>query len=108
MRYRRKVDSLRNGFIAESTSRKEDADTSKKSKRKSRWGDETDKVVLTQPEVTGGGAGMGSDRNPILIQYAIKVFGSTDLEPNQWKQCEDQLKVKLLSSRRGFYFLFFL
>merc|ERR1712223_2056258 len=92
MRYRRKVDSLRNGFIAESTSRKEDADTTKKSKRKSRWGDESDKVVLSQPEVTGGMT-MGNDRNPILIQYAIKVFGSTDLEPNQWKQCEDQLKM---------------
>ena len=98
------MDSLRNGFIAESTSRKEDADTSKKSKRKSRWGDETDKVVLTQPEVTGGGAGMGSDRNPILIQYAIKVFGSTDLEPNQWKQCEDQLKVMFLPRRRVLFY----
>ena len=56
-------------------------------KRKSRWGDENDKVTLAQPGLATGG------RNPVLIQYAIKVFGSTDLEPSQWKQCEDQLKV---------------
>jgi len=94
LRYRRKVDTLRKGFIAESTSRKEDADTSKKSKRKSRWGDESDKVALSQPgEAVGqGGSGAGG-RNPVLIQYAIKVFGTTDLEPSQWKQCEDQLKM---------------
>merc|ERR1712018_95178 len=36
MSYRRKVDTLRKGFIAESTSRKEDADSNKKLKRKSR------------------------------------------------------------------------
>jgi len=87
MRYRRKVDTLRKGFIAESTSRKEDADSNRKLKRKSRWGDENDKVVIAQPGLATGG------RNPILTQYAIKVFGSTDLEPSQWKQCEDQLKM---------------
>ena len=31
--------------------------------------------------------------DPQLIQYAIKVFGSTDLTDAQWKQCEDQIKV---------------
>jgi len=94
LRYRRKVDTLRKGFIAESTSRKEDADTSKKSKRKSRWGDESDKVALFQPGVAvGQGGSGGGGRNPVLIQYAIKVFGTTDLEPSQWKQCEDQLKM---------------
>jgi len=87
LRYRRKVETLRKGFIAESTSRKEDADCNKKMKRKSRWGDENDKVTLAQPGLATGG------RNPVLIQYAIKVFGSTDLEPSQWKQCEDQLKM---------------
>lgn len=90
-RYRSKVESLRKGVIAESTSRKEDADTSKKSKRKSRWGDETDKVVLVAPPGILPTANAG--RNPQLVQYAIKVFGSTDLEEAQWKQCEDQLKV---------------
>jgi len=90
MSYRRKVDTLRKGFIAESTSRKEDADSNQKLKRKSRWGDENDKVALAQP---GFAAMAGGGRNPVLIQYAIKVFGSTDLEPSQWKQCEDQLKM---------------
>ena len=104
LRYRRKVDTLRKGFIAESTSRKEDADTSKKSKRKSRWGDESDKVALFQPGVAvGQGGSGGGGRNPVLIQYAIKVFGTTDLEPSQWKQCEDQLKV---FSKSYVYFLF--
>ena len=55
MSYRRKVDTLRKGFIAESTSRKEDADSNQKLKRKSRWGDENDKVALAQP----GFAAMG-------------------------------------------------
>lgn len=34
--------------------------------------------------------------NPALVQYAIKVFGSTDLEEHQWKQCEDQLKMNIV------------
>ena len=33
--------------------------------------------------------------DPQLIQYAIKVFGSTDLTDAQWKQCEDQIKVSM-------------
>ena len=86
-RYRAKVESLRRGFIAESTSRKEDAESMKKSKRKSRWGDENDKVATPAP------VQLPSGRSPQLIQYAIKVFGTTDLEDSQWKQCEDQLKV---------------
>ena len=32
--------------------------------------------------------------DPELIQYAMKVFGTTDLSESQWKQCEDQIKVK--------------
>ena len=99
MRYRRKVESLRKGVIAESTSRKEDADSTKQSKtRKSRWGDESDRVILAQPGVLPtlqSSAASAVGRNPQLIQYAIKVFGSTDLEESQWKQCEDQLKVKI-------------
>ena len=30
----------------------------------------------------------------IFFQYAIRVFGSTDLSEDQWRQCEDQIKVK--------------
>ena len=33
--------------------------------------------------------------NPGLAQYAVKVFGSTNLTDAQWKQCEDQLKVNI-------------
>jgi hypothetical protein len=31
--------------------------------------------------------------NPQLVQYAMRVFGSTDLTDDQWRQCEDQQKV---------------
>ena len=97
--YRKKVESLRKGFIDESTSRKEDA---QKPKRKSRWGDEDEKVNIAQPGVLPGltlpGTGSSGNvipkrSNPNLIRYAIQVFGTSDLEESQWKQCEDQLKV---------------
>ena len=101
-RYRNKVDSLRKGFIDESTSRKEDAQNKpSSSKKKSRWGDESEKVDIAQQPGVLPFLNVGTipkRSNPQLIQYAIKVFGSTDLEESQWKQCEDQLKVK-------FYFL---
>ena len=95
--YRLKVESLRKGFIEESTSRKADEANRK---RKSRWGDESEKVNIAQPGVfpvsqLPGGSNNQIQRNPQLIQYAIQVFGSTDLEDSQWKQCEDQLKVCL-------------
>ena len=99
-RYRNKVDSLRKGFIDESTSRKEDAQNKpSSSKKKSRWGDESEKVdIAQQPGVLPFlNVGVIPKRsNPQLIQYAIKVFGSTDLEESQWKQCEDQLKVSFI------------
>ena len=93
-RYRRKVETFRKGVIAESSSRKEE----QKKKKKSRWGDESDKVILAQPQMIGLVAGSSAPpgTNPQLIQYAIKVFGTTDLDASQWKQCEDQLKVCLL------------
>ncbi|XP_054707103.1 SURP and G-patch domain-containing protein 1-like [Uloborus diversus] len=31
-----------------------------------------------------------------LVSYAMQVFGSTDLTPEQWKQLEDQRKMRLL------------
>ena len=33
--------------------------------------------------------------NPSLLAYAQRVFGSVHLDEAQWKQCEDQLKVRL-------------
>ena len=72
-------------------------------KRKRRWGDENDKVLLQAPVLlpTPGVLPSGSLKNvgrsnPELIQYAIRVFGTTDLTESQWKQCEDQIKVKCL------------
>jgi len=32
--------------------------------------------------------------DPEVIQYAKRVFGTTNLTDAQWKQCTDQLKVK--------------
>jgi hypothetical protein len=32
-------------------------------------------------------------RDPQVVQYALRVYGSTDLEEHQWKQCEDQMKA---------------
>ena len=73
-------------------------------KRKRRWGDENDKVQLGAPILlpTPGVLPSGplktvGKNNPELIQYAIRVFGSTDLTDSQWKQCEDQIKVYLRS-----------
>lgn len=33
--------------------------------------------------------------NPAIVAYAQKVFGSVDLTDAQWKQCEEQMKVRL-------------
>ena len=59
-------------------------------RKKSRWGDESDKVDLGPANPNPKG------RSTELLMYAQRVFGSTDLEDHQWKQCEDQLKVRLL------------
>ncbi|CAG2112617.1 unnamed protein product [Medioppia subpectinata] len=34
--------------------------------------------------------------DPKLVEYAIQVFGTTELTADQWKQLEDQRKMKLL------------
>lgn len=33
--------------------------------------------------------------NPAIYAYAKRVFSTTDLTEAQWKQCEDQMKVRL-------------
>ena len=110
-KYRIKVEILRRGVIAESTSRKEDAADIKAKRKSSRWGDENDKVAISAG--TGNIPGMvlppgmanpaAMNQSPQLMQYAIKVFGTTDLEESQWKQCEDQLKVIKHPNFRRFY-----
>lgn len=72
-------------------------------KRKRRWGDENDKVnleapvLLPTPGILPSGPLKNVGRcNPELIQYAIRVFGTTDLTESQWKQCEDQIKMSMV------------
>lgn len=70
--------------------------------RRSRWGSETEKVDINAPVSVPvpGASNLTSLRrtDPALIQYALKVFGTTDIEEHQWKQCEDQIKVKYMWS----------
>ena len=94
-----------------------------KRKRKSRWGNKDQSVpapVMASPSIGGvGGPGvalptaLGSSVSPMvtgstqsgltparaanssLLAYAQRVFGSVNLDEAQWKQCEDQLKVRL-------------
>merc|ERR1719288_380431 len=117
-KYRQRVQELREGMIMESDARKKEAEenaiaeiagtsdnnTNKDpKKRKRRWGDENDKVQLHAPVLlpTPGMLPSGSLKNvgrsnPELIQYAIRVFGTTDLTESQWKQCEDQIKMSMV------------
>ena len=76
------------------------AESAPKKRKRNRWGDESDKVDLSAPlVVTVPNALTGITKaDPELIQYAIKVFGTTDLSDSQWKQCEDQIKVRPTSS----------
>ncbi|CAB4068544.1 SF4 [Lepeophtheirus salmonis] len=80
--YRKKVDTLRNGIMEECRQAKEG---NNKKRKKTRWGDENDKIAaLAHPE-----------KSKELLMYAVRVFGSIDLEPHQWKQCEDQIKMNI-------------
>ena len=36
--------------------------------------------------------------NPSVLAYAHRVFGSNELSEEQWKQCEDQVKMAALYS----------
>lgn len=78
--YRSKIEWLRHGFKEEG----------KAKRKKSRWGDESDKVDLGSANPNPKG------RSTELLMYAQRVFGSTDLEDHQWKQCEDQLKMNMV------------
>lgn len=33
--------------------------------------------------------------DPQILTYAVRVFGTTDLTEDQWKQCMDQVKVTM-------------
>ena len=71
-------------------------------RKKSRWGSEQDKLppeaaaalAAASAAATGATAAHLQGKSPELIQYAIRVFGRTELEPHEWKQCQDQLQVR--------------
>ncbi|XP_035221332.1 SURP and G-patch domain-containing protein 1-like, partial [Stegodyphus dumicola] len=65
------------------------AQPSGKKRKKSRWEPaDSQNDVNTMPRYVQQDQG--------LVSYAIQVFGSTDLTPEQWKQLEDQRKMRLL------------
>lgn len=53
-----------------------------KRKLKSRWGDPEDTICLDGD----------------LIEYAKRIYGSVELSESQWRQLEDQRKMRLLTS----------
>ncbi|GBM64166.1 SURP and G-patch domain-containing protein 1 [Araneus ventricosus] len=66
-----------------------ESQSSARRKRKSRWEPESSKDdVNVMPNYVQQDQGLKS--------YALQVFGSTDLTPEQWKQLEDQRKMRLL------------
>ncbi|PRD23793.1 UNVERIFIED_CONTAM: Sugp1 [Trichonephila clavipes] len=65
------------------------AESLQKRKRKSRWEpDSSENDINIMPNYVQQDQGLKS--------YAMQVFGSTDLTPEQWKQLEDQRKMRLL------------
>lgn len=58
-------------------------------KRRSRWGPQEESIStnMLPPSV---------HQDPGLVSYAVQVFGNTDLTPSQWKQLEDQQKMRVL------------
>lgn len=65
-------------------------------RKQTRWGCESDKVDL-QASTTSAANPNLAGKSSELLAYAMKVFGTTDLEEHQWKQCNDQLKVTFSS-----------
>ena len=43
--------------------------------------------------------------DPQILTYAVRVFGTTDLTEDQWKQCMDQIKVITFFYNFGFWML---
>lgn len=103
----------------------------KERKRQSRWGPQAVKVepVVAFPQQTAFVAGPSSSApnsvlsrssvlsritsaDPQILSYAVRVFGTTDLSEEQWKQCLDQVKVLFLNYLfhihiSDYYFYFF-
>jgi len=123
-RYRARVAELKESFD-DSQSKKNKTEIAAKvepaKKRKSRWGTQEPAEALPNiacPPSSVGAPGVAIPTalgglvqklvspttnlldirtgNPGLSAYAQKVFGTTDLSENQWKQCEDQLKMSVV------------
>ena len=83
-------------------------------KRQSRWGPQEathqapSMVSMSNPDMGFPGTSVANQTvlarsavlsritsaDPQILTYAVKVFGTTDLTEDQWKQCMDQVKVK--------------
>lgn len=69
-------------------------------KRKSRWGEQ---IPQQQPQPTllpkpnaASQLSVVKRTDPVLIQYAIQNFGTTNLSEEDWKKAEDHYKINLL------------
>ena len=63
-------------------------------------GDMAHRMAGDMPPLKTGGLTPARAANSSLLAYAQRVFGSVNLDESQWKQCEDQLKVRNYKSRR--------
>ncbi|CAG0881017.1 unnamed protein product [Darwinula stevensoni] len=57
-----------------------------------------DNPAIGGPSTSTIGAPIGRS-DPQLIAYAVRVYGNTNLTEEQWKQCEDQIKLGLVYKR---------
>jgi len=123
-RYRARVAELKESFD-DSQNKKNKSETAVKEepskKRKSRWGkqeaaEKMPNIACTPSSVGAPGVAIPTalgglvqklvspstnlmdirTGNPGLSAYALRVFGTNDLTENQWKQCEDQLKMSVV------------
>lgn len=71
-----------NDIEQEQKTRSEPSQELGKKKLKSRWGDPNDTIPLDAD----------------LIEYAKRIYGSVDLHESQWRQLEDQRKMRMLTN----------
>lgn len=69
-------------------------------KRKSRWGEQVhvQQSSLPKPDANATSTALTTVKrtDPVLIQYAIQNFGTTNLSEEDWKKAEDHYKINLL------------
>ena len=121
-RYKERVSQIKRGLESQDDVSDDTATnvSEPKKKRRSRWGDKDDSVGppptinintdsigspgMVMPTALGGNITPVQHKpaltparaaNTSLLAYAQRVFGSLELSEDQWKQCEDQLKVNI-------------